>query len=261
MSTPSQIAANRLNAQKSTGPRSAQGKAASRANSLKTGLYARSQVIDGEDPAELRALADSYFLRWEPATPEESFLVATLIDAEWLLRRYSLADAKIWDYQGADDSVRDNSNGMGLNFIRCREYFPLLQRRIDSAYRSFHRALRDLERLQTKRRAAPQPTGKPVADPPPEAKPNSAQPQSAQQTIGFVPSFSPAPDSGSPKPVQAAVPKTVTHSRRSILACVGLGEGASDGNTKATQARMPVPHGSKGPEAGASPVSSHRIEP
>src|ERR1017187_7627878 len=153
MSTPSQIAANRLNAQHSTGPRSAQGKAASCANSLKTGLYARSQTIAGEDPVELRALADSYFLRWEPATPEESFLVATLVDSEWLLRRYSLTDAKLWDYKGDDDSVRDNSNGIGLNFIRCREYFPLLQRRIDSAQRSFHRALRDLERLQTKRRA------------------------------------------------------------------------------------------------------------
>ena len=126
MSTSKQIAANRLNAQRSSGPRSPQGKAASRANSLKTGLYARSQIIAGEDPAELRALADQYFLSWEPATPEQSFLVATLIDSDWLLRRYSLADAKIWDYQGADDSVRDNPNGMGLNFIRCRDYFPLL---------------------------------------------------------------------------------------------------------------------------------------
>src|ERR1017187_9784639 len=35
VSTAKQIAANRLNAQKSSGPRSAQGKAASRANSLK----------------------------------------------------------------------------------------------------------------------------------------------------------------------------------------------------------------------------------
>jgi hypothetical protein len=187
MSTPQQIAANRQNSQKSTGPRSAQGKAASRANSLKTGLYARSQVIAGEDAAELRDLADQYFLRWEPATPEESFLVATLVDSEWLLRRYSLADAQIWDYQGAADCVRDNPNGVGLNFIRCRQYFPLLQRRIDSSQRSFHRALHDLERLQTKRRAASQSTAEPVADPPPEAKPNSAEPPSAQQKIGFVP--------------------------------------------------------------------------
>jgi hypothetical protein len=189
---PHQIATNCLNAQKSTGPRSAQGKAASRANSLKTGLYARSQVIAGEDPAELRALADQYFLRWEPATPEESFLVATLVDSEWLLRRYSLADAQIWDYQGDDDCVRDNPNGVGLNFIRCRQYFPLLQRRIDSAQRSFHRALHSLERLQKKRRA-PQSTPKPVADPPPEAKPNSAQPQSTQRTIGFSRKLPPTP--------------------------------------------------------------------
>ena len=203
---------HRRNAQRSTGPRSAGGKAASRSNSLKTGLYARSQIISGEDPAELRALADSYFLRWEPTTPEESFLVATLVDSEWLLRRYSLADAQIWDHQADNEYVLESSHPKGLNFIRCREYFPLLQRRIDSAYRSFHRALRDLERLQTKRRAAPQSTAKPVADPPPEAKPNSAQPQSTQQKIGFVPSFSPAPDSASPKPVQATIPKTVTHS-------------------------------------------------
>src|SRR5450631_2450572 len=99
MSTPKQIAANRQNALKSAGPRSAQGKAASSANSLKTGLYARSQIIAGEDPAELRALADRYFLRWDPATPEEYFLVATLIDSDWLLRRYSVADAQIWDHE------------------------------------------------------------------------------------------------------------------------------------------------------------------
>src|SRR5690242_9109115 len=101
MSTPKQIAANRLNARKSTGPRTLDGKAASAANSLKTGLYARSRIIAGEDSAELRALASQYFDRWQPATPEESFLVASLIDAEWLLRRYALADAKVWDYQGA----------------------------------------------------------------------------------------------------------------------------------------------------------------
>jgi hypothetical protein len=197
MSTLKQIAANRLNAKKSAGPGSAEGKAASRANSLRTGLYARSQVIAGEDPAELRALADQYFLRWQPGTPEESFLVATLIDAEWQLRRYSLADAKVWAYQGASDSVREDPNGMGLNFIRCRDYFPLLQRRIDSARRAFHRALHDLERLQANGRVAPEPL--------PEAKANFVQPQSAQPEIGFVPSFCPAPDPDGPEPVPAAM--------------------------------------------------------
>src|SRR5689334_1451530 len=127
MSTLKQIAANRANAAKSTGPRSLAGKTASRANSFKTGLYARSQIIEGEDPAELRALADSYYDQCRPATAQEAFLVNTMIDSDWLLRRYALADAKIWDYKGADDCVRNDPNGFGLNFIRCREYFPLLQ--------------------------------------------------------------------------------------------------------------------------------------
>src|ERR1022692_623971 len=55
MSTPKQIAANRLNAQRPAGPRPAQGKAAARASSLKTELYARSQVIALEPPPEAKA--------------------------------------------------------------------------------------------------------------------------------------------------------------------------------------------------------------
>jgi hypothetical protein len=200
MSTPKQTAANRANSKKSTGPRSAQGKAASRANSFKTGLYARSQIISGEDPAELRALADRYFLRWDPATPEESFLVSTLIDSDWLLRRYSLADAQLWNYHADNEYVRDSPHPKGLNFMRAKEHFPLLQRRSDSAQRTWHRALRDLERIQAKRPAPTPSTGKPASEPLPEPKPNSAQPLSTQPTIGFVPPFSPAPDPPPPDP-------------------------------------------------------------
>ena len=41
-------AANQRNAQNSTGPSSVEGKAASRMNALKSGLYAKSLVIRGE---------------------------------------------------------------------------------------------------------------------------------------------------------------------------------------------------------------------
>ena len=52
MATANQIAANRLNSQKSTGPRSDAGKDRSRMNALKTGVHAESHCILGEDPAE-----------------------------------------------------------------------------------------------------------------------------------------------------------------------------------------------------------------
>ena len=47
MASPAQMAANRANAQKSTGPRSAEGKSASRFNALQHGVDAASPVIPG----------------------------------------------------------------------------------------------------------------------------------------------------------------------------------------------------------------------
>ena len=52
MASQKQLAANRLNAQKSTGPRSVEGKAHSSMNALKTGIDAASTTYfsDGEHP-------------------------------------------------------------------------------------------------------------------------------------------------------------------------------------------------------------------
>src|SRR4051794_38051552 len=50
--SPAKLAANRANAQKSTGPRTPDGKAASRLNALTHGLCARIPLVPGEDPEE-----------------------------------------------------------------------------------------------------------------------------------------------------------------------------------------------------------------
>ena len=55
MATLKQIDANRRNAQRSTGPRTPEGKAATRFNALKSGIDAQAQVISGEHPAQLEA--------------------------------------------------------------------------------------------------------------------------------------------------------------------------------------------------------------
>ena len=54
MATEKQIAANRRNAQKSTGPRTAAGKAVSRRNALLHGLYSRTVFTpeDGREPVD-----------------------------------------------------------------------------------------------------------------------------------------------------------------------------------------------------------------
>jgi hypothetical protein len=49
LATERQIAANRLNAQRSTGPRTEAGKANSRRNALKHGLTAEKMLLEYED--------------------------------------------------------------------------------------------------------------------------------------------------------------------------------------------------------------------
>src|ERR1039457_5208343 len=83
MATPAQIAANRANAQMSTGPRSAEGKSASRFNALKHGIDAASIVIPGEDPAEYDALAADYLSDFRPQSPSEFFHLETMLRADW----------------------------------------------------------------------------------------------------------------------------------------------------------------------------------
>ena len=96
MSTQKQIDANRLNSQKSTGPRSTTGRDAVRFNALKSGIHAESQVIPGEDPAELAALAAEYHDRYLPGTPEVRDLVDTLVTSVWMQRRFRTLEAQLF---------------------------------------------------------------------------------------------------------------------------------------------------------------------
>lgn len=59
MPTPKQIAANRRNAKKSTGPRTPAGKSNVRLNALKHGLTAQSVVLPFEDADAYEALQPS----------------------------------------------------------------------------------------------------------------------------------------------------------------------------------------------------------
>ncbi len=148
MATLSQIEANRLNAVKSTGPRSAEGKAASRFNALKTGIDAESMVIPGEDPRVLEELAAEYHERFEPSTPDHRFLVDTLVNAEWQLRRLRKIEAQLWRRELEAVAPQDREFSHGVAFRNAADPFARLQRRIDAAERVYRRALDKLERSQ-----------------------------------------------------------------------------------------------------------------
>ena len=215
MSTIHQIEANRLNAQKSTGPRSAHGKAASSRNALKSGIDAQSLVIRGEKPGDLDALTAEYLDRFLPATPEERLFVDTLIRGDWQLRRLAKVDAQIWEYEMSSAYKLDEDSPLGHGFERGQRPFERLQRRINATERSIKSALHELQQLQSARDT--QPPVQPVPAPTPqliETKPPISQ-------IGFVPppqpqlvptpqSLAPGPRYSALNPVPTACPSAFT---------------------------------------------------
>src|SRR5437763_16742127 len=112
MSSQRQIEANRLNAQKSTGPTTPEGRAAISLNSLKYGLYAETLILPGEDPAAFEALLDRLDAEHEPATPTEEGFVSQIAMATWRRARIQRMEAAYYknkhkEYIPNDDRYRD----------------------------------------------------------------------------------------------------------------------------------------------------------
>jgi len=88
------LAANRRNAQKSTGPRTDEGKARSSLNAVKHGLTAQTALLNGEDAEELRTFAESFEKHLRPMGPLQKILVQRIIAIGWKLRRVADAEAE-----------------------------------------------------------------------------------------------------------------------------------------------------------------------
>ncbi|HUT45549.1 MAG TPA: hypothetical protein VMX36_04655, partial [Sedimentisphaerales bacterium] len=87
MSTKAQVKANQQNAQKSTGPQTAQGKAVVSQNAVKHGLFAAEAVIKGENPADYEAYHDQFLAELYPVGMVETMLAERFISLTWRLRR------------------------------------------------------------------------------------------------------------------------------------------------------------------------------
>jgi hypothetical protein len=87
MASAAQIQANRLNARKSTGPRTPAGKERASRNAFKHGLLAREAVIRGEDPEEFERYREGMIEALAPAGPVEAMLAERVVGLSWRLRR------------------------------------------------------------------------------------------------------------------------------------------------------------------------------
>jgi len=95
--TPKRLEANRRNAGKSTGPRTAEGKAMVSMNAIKHGMLSRQVVVRGmqvhERPKEFQELRQRLWDELMPVGAVEEMLVDRIVTAHWRMRRAVMAEA------------------------------------------------------------------------------------------------------------------------------------------------------------------------
>lgn len=177
MSTLGQILANRENAQRSTGPKSDQGKAASSLNALQHGQRSAKIILAAEDQAEFAALEQALLPELAPATFEESRLARRIVALHWKQDRADLLETKLFDTAppaspGAEpspvDALTTRAKELALNLRYAAQHT-----------RDLARARNELRTLQQSRHAAAHPPGTPAlpfATQHPSALPGSTTP-------------------------------------------------------------------------------------
>src|SRR6266851_3789863 len=150
MATLKQFEANRRNALKSTGPKTPEGKAAVSMNSLRHGLRARTVVLPGENREEFNQLCNDLEVEWHPQSRTEQFYVEQMAVSQWKLTRMEVGEAAIFqDVEGSTSKLA---------------HLDRLWQSEARMERSYSRAQRELERLQTSR-----PRVEPASDVRPQA--------------------------------------------------------------------------------------------
>ncbi len=97
MATKRQIAANRRNARRSTGPKTAAGKAASSANALRHGLAAaRAVVLPDEDGEAYERLRQGVIADLDPAGALQEALAQRIVVLLWRLDRAARLEAELF---------------------------------------------------------------------------------------------------------------------------------------------------------------------
>jgi len=141
MATPAQKQANRINAQKSTGPKSDDGKARSSQNARTHGLTSRECFVPPGEEEEFDSFVGGLREDLRPEGTLEEALFREVVHAAWTMQRCHRAEASLGQGSGVDPML-DEQNEAKLR--RIDAYFR-------RAERSFHKSIKELRALQTER--------------------------------------------------------------------------------------------------------------
>jgi len=155
MSTESQIIANRENSLKSTGPKTAAGKAKVSRNAVKHGFTSNEIVVAEEERENFEYLRDSLIVSVCPANTPEQLVFSQLLYAAWNLERIRIREGNC--LLTGLDALSDPATAKELE---------LLHRYSVRFERSYHRNMNELKKLQTSRAISERWTAKTGEKPP-----------------------------------------------------------------------------------------------
>jgi len=162
MPTQKQLAANRRNAQKSTGPRTAEGKSISRLNARREGFTGQIVILDAEDRPHFEKFKSDLVADLQPKTTLELSLAHAIAWDTWRLNHLRAIETNLYAlgaedptptrrYQ-SDDPRLDPAISDAATFLHDSAHFDRLSLYEQRLTRTLHKNLAALRDLQTERR-------------------------------------------------------------------------------------------------------------
>jgi hypothetical protein len=182
-----QIAANRANALKSTGPKDT---SKTRFNGIRHGLTATHVVLPWEHKEDLEAIVESFETHFQPIDDYERLQVKVAAEAYWRMERSKRVEANIYDTSATAEIVRSKTedpktlhagNLEAIAFLKASHEMEKYRRYDAHLHKAYKEALARVEKLASLR-TPEQAKEKPLPpEPPKEAE--SQQPRLLRSAI------------------------------------------------------------------------------
>jgi len=135
------------------GPKTEAGKRRASMNAVKHGMYSAAVVLPGEPQGEYDALLQRYLDRFQPASPDQEYLVHTLVNAEWRIKRLMhIQTARLAERMECQkDEGRDPTMQAYSFEVHQTQIFVTAEKHEARLHRDYDRALRRLLDIEKRR--------------------------------------------------------------------------------------------------------------
>jgi hypothetical protein len=156
------LAANRANAQRSTGPKTPEGKRRSSLNATRSRLHGQIECLPAEDLAVYHKLLEEVIAEHKPVGPTERFHATSAAQSMWRLQRAAAIEQGIFasGFRAHVDSINaghpevDSALATSETFIEQARALALLTTYESRIRRALEKDLAALRELQSARKAA-----------------------------------------------------------------------------------------------------------